>query len=104
MRIALVVLALFTASATACRSPGATDTTRVIVGIVIGIDSGIGFGKVESFTVKQGGEEFEIFVDPDIVYDFPLAHLNSHRAGAEPVRVEAATREGKLVAISIADA
>lgn len=81
-------------------SPG----TQEKVGVVIDIQTGNGFDEVESFTVKDGSEEFEIFVDPDISYAFPLAHLNSHRAGAEPVRVKAETRKGKLVAVEIGDA
>lgn len=87
----------------ACGDNG-TGGTQEVVGVVVDIQTGSGFGEVESFTVKDGSEEFEIFVDPDVTYDFPLAHLNSHRAGAEPVRVQAETREGKLVAIAISDA
>ena len=97
---ALVVTVLVVSACGSSEAPG----TQEIVGVVIRIDSGSGFGDVESFTVKQGDQEFAIFVDPDVTYDFPLAHLNSHRAGAEPVRVEAETREGKLVATSIGDA
>lgn len=74
------------------------------MGVVIDIQTGSGFGEVESFTVKEGSEEHEIFVDPDATYDFPLAHLNSHRVGAEPVSVEAELREGDLVAVAISDA
>lgn len=87
----------------ACSSETAPGTQE-IVGVVISIDSGSGFGDIESFTIKDGGQEFEIFIDPDATYGFPLAHLNSHRASAEPVRVEAETREEKLVAVSIDDA
>lgn len=75
-----------------------------VVGLVVDIQTGAGFGEVESFMVKEGDDQFEIFVDPDVTYDFPLAHLNAHRAGAEPVRVEAETRDGRLVAVTIGDA
>ncbi len=71
--------------------------------MVISIGRGGGFGEIEGFTIKDGDQEFEILIDPDAAYAFPLAHLNSHRAGAEPVRVEAETRDGKLVAVSIDD-
>lgn len=87
----------------ACADEG-SDGSQVIVGLVVDIRTGTGFGEVESFTVKEGSEEFEIFVDPDATYDFPLAHLNAHRAGAEPVRVAAETRAGRLVAVAIGDA
>jgi hypothetical protein len=78
--------------------------SQEMVGVVVDIQTGAGFGQVESFTVKKGSEQFEIFVDPDATYDFPLAHLNAHRAGAEPVRVETEARGDKLVAVTIGDA
>jgi len=53
---------------------------------------------------KDGSKKSEIFVDPEATYDFPLAHLNAHRAGADPIRVEAVMRDCKLVAIEIGDA
>lgn len=87
----------------ACSDEGSSGPTE-IVGLVVDIQSGAGFGEVESFTVKEGDDQFEIFVDPDATYDFPLAHLNAHRAGAEPVRVEVETRGRKLVATAIGDA
>lgn len=45
-----------------------------------------------------------MLVDPDATYDFPLAHLNAHHAGAEPVRIEAIMRDGRLVTTEIGDA
>ena len=71
---------------------------------MIGIESGDGFGDVDSFTVKDGADQFEIYVDQAITYDFALAHLNAHLTGAEPVLVEVESRDGKLVATSIGDA
>jgi hypothetical protein len=94
---------LVVASAAGCSSP-AGDDTRAIEGVVVDIRSGAGFGEVQSFTVKDGTEDLEVFVDPDASYDFPLAHLNAHRAGAEPVRIEAELRDGRLVATEIGDA
>jgi len=99
-----MALVVMLAAAAACEDSQNGEGQRVIVGVVVDINSGSGFGEVESFTVKQGADELEIFVDPEATYDFPLAHLNSHRVGAEPVRVEAEMRNGKLVAISIGDA
>jgi|SRR5680860_1101479 len=102
MRALLAALVLTVPVVSACGSSEAPGTQE-IVGVVISIDSGSGFGDVESFSIKDGDQEFEIFIDPDAAYAFPLAHLNSHRAGAEPVRVEVETRDGKLVAVSIDD-
>jgi len=77
---------------------------KVVVGVVTEIYSGDDFGAVKSFSLKRGAESFEIYVDPDVTYDFPLAHLNSHRAAAEPIRVEVERRRGVLYAIAVADA
>jgi hypothetical protein len=72
--------------------------------VVTSIDAGQGFGAVESFVIRDGEETYRIYVDREITYDFPLAHLSSHRAGAEPVRVEVERRDNKLYATSISDA
>lgn len=88
-----------------CSSPSdRPDTPGEITGVVTTIESGQGFGAVRSFVVKDGQDSYRVYVDRDITYDFPLAHLNSHKAGAEPVRVEVERRENKLYATSIADA
>lgn len=103
MRIRLAIVLGLALVLGACGGSGSPDAQE-IVGVVVDIQTGSGFGEVESFTIKHGSEEWEVFVDPDATYDFPLAHLNSHRADAEPVRVKAETREGQLVAIEIGDA
>lgn len=103
MRLASALLIGLVFFLGACGDEGSTGS-REIVGVVVDIRTGTGFGEVKSFTVKEGAEEFEIFPDPDVTYDFPLAHLNAHRIGAEPVRVEAEIRDGKLVALAISDA
>lgn len=102
MRRILVTLLVMVLTAAACGGLQG-EKTREVVGLVVDIRTGSGFGEVESFTVKDGSEVFEIFVDPGATYDFPLAHLNSHRAGAEPVRVEVMTQDGRLVATAIGD-
>lgn len=104
MRALLIFLLMVTVGAACGGSPGTENPKREIVGIVVDIRSGGGFGEVESFTVKDGPDQVEIFVDPEATYDFPLGHLNAHRAGAEPVRVEAVLRNGRLIATEIGDA
>lgn len=65
-----------------CRSAAPdSESSRVITGIVTSINAGGGFGEVDSFEVKEDDEIIRIFVDTDAVYDFPLGHLNAHRAG-----------------------
>lgn len=98
-----ILLLVMVAAGSACGGSQG-DETREIVGVVVDIRSGDGFGEVERFTVKEEPDEFEIFVDPEATYAFPLAHLNAHRAGAEPVRVEAVMQDGKLIATEIGDA
>jgi hypothetical protein len=104
MRFLLLLALLIVAASAGCKGSGGSDESRRIEGLVLRIESADGFGEVESFTVKDGTEEFEIYIDQAITYDFPLAHLNAHRAGADPVLVEAESRDGRLVAISIGDA
>lgn len=98
-----VIAALVSLAACSSGAPK-SDEVRTITGVITSIDTGDGFGEVDSFEIKDGDEIVLIYVDPDAVYDFPMAHLNAHRAGAEPVRVEAESRDGKLIAVSISDA
>lgn len=88
-----------------CSSPSDLPAApQRITGVVTTIESGQGFGAVKSFVVKDGEETYRVYVDHDVTYDFPLAHLSSHKAGAEPVRVEMERRGEKLYATSISDA
>ena len=103
MRWVLVGLVVMVASA-GCADSRGNHETQLIEGVVVGIEAGDGFGEVESFTVKDGETQVVIHVDPQATYHFPLGHLNAHRAGGEPVRVEVETRDGKRVAVSIGDA
>ena len=96
----LVGIALVSFSSS-CNS---SEPPETITGVVTTIESGQGFGAVRSFVVKDGEETSRIYVDPDVSYDFPLAHLSSHKAGAEPVRVEVERRGDRLYATSISDA
>jgi len=103
MRPVSFAIVIILATGGCAGSNGAVRTQR-IEGVVIEIRAGDRLGDIESFTVKDGKEQFVIHVDPHAKYDFPLGHLNAHRAGAEPVRVDVESRDGKLVAVSISDA
>ena len=99
----MVALALLS-SPSGCSSSERSGAPEAITGVVTTIESGQGFGAVRSFVVKDGEDTHRIYVDPDVTYAFPLAHLSSHKAGAEPVRVEIQRRDDKLYATSISDA
>ncbi|HEX2234956.1 MAG TPA: hypothetical protein VHK89_01640 [Actinomycetota bacterium] len=76
---------------------------RVVTGVVTEID-GRSLTEIESFTLKDGSNAYEVFVDATIDYGFPIGHLQSHRVSAAPVRVELEQRGTKLYALSIRDA
>jgi hypothetical protein len=61
-------------------------------------------GKVSGFVLKDGDQTYEIKVDQEIEYSFPLDHLNEHRATGDPVRVELEKRGKALMALSLEDA
>lgn len=71
-------------------------------GVVVDIESR-GLGDVQSFTLKNLDKTYEIYIDPDITYEFPPSHLATHRAAAEPLLVGTEMRDGRLYAISLAD-
>ena len=71
-------------------------------GVVIDVQSR-GLGDVQSFTLKNLDNDYEIYIDPEITYEFPVSHLAAHRAAAEPVVVGVERRDGRLYALSIAD-
>jgi hypothetical protein len=90
----------------ACSRPGSSGEPRApaqVVGVVVDVESA-GLGEVESFTVKDGDETFEIFIDAGATYSFPPSHLYNHRATSQPVRVRMIERSGRLLATSIEDA
>ena len=74
-----------------------------LTGPIIDIDSE-GLGDVRSFTVKSDEQTYEILIDPQVDYGFPMGHLNEHRLSGAPVRVELLERDGRLFALSILDA
>jgi hypothetical protein len=71
-------------------------------GVLIDIDS-TAIDDINSFTLKDGGETYEIFIDDSIDYGFPLGHLQEHVQSSGPMRVETEERAGKLYALSIED-
>lgn len=103
MRSCLLVAVALALLAPACGGGNDSDAPDTVTGVVVEIDSR-GLDDVESFTVKDGDELYEISIDPEIEYGFNLGHLNEHRATAEPVRVELQERGDQLIALSIEDA
>ncbi len=77
-------------------------TPRTVTGVVVDIESRA-LNEVDSFTLKDGDETYEIFIDPAREYGFPLSHLNAHQTGGEPVAVDVEERDGRLVALTISD-
>lgn len=71
-------------------------------GVVIDIDSR-GLGDVQSFTLKDLDKTYEIYIDPNISYEFPVSHLAAHRAAAEPLLVGTEKRDDRIYALSITD-
>lgn len=68
------------------------------------ITEGEGFGNVESFELRSEGETYEILIDPEREYGFPLGHLNDHLQGADPVRVDIDQKDDSIYAVTIEDA
>jgi hypothetical protein len=81
----------------------ADDANSQITGPVVDIEAA-SLGEVTSFEVQSRGTRYEIFIDEDVDYGFPLGHLNEHRVTGEPVVVEVIERNGRLYAQSIEDA
>jgi hypothetical protein len=87
-----------------CSSDGGEENgaPSEITGVVIDIDAS-SLDDVEGFTLRSEGRNYEILIDPDVEYGFPLGHLAEHRSTADPVKVELEEREGELFARSIED-
>jgi hypothetical protein len=85
-----------------CNSAG-DEVPGELTAVIVDIESA-GFGEVESFTVKDGDQTYEIFTAEDGDYGFPLGHLHEHLQAAEPVRMDLEERDGRLFALTIDDA
>jgi hypothetical protein len=104
MRSALASLLIATALVASCGDgdePAAAAPDRV-EGVIIAIDSD-GLEDVNSFTLKDGDETYEIFIADDVDYGFPLGHLQEHVQSAGPVSVDLETRDDQLYALTIED-
>jgi hypothetical protein len=99
MRLALAAALVLTCLAPAC----ARSADNEITGVIIDIDSS-GLNDVTSFTLKDGDENYEIFIDEEIDYGFPLGHLHEHVQTSVPMVVDTVERDGKLYAVMIVDA
>jgi hypothetical protein len=79
---------------------GAPDN---LTGVILAVDSE-GLQDVNSFTLKDGTREFEIFIDDNVDYGFDLGHLREHLRTGDPVHVPLTVIDGKLYAAAIEDA
>jgi hypothetical protein len=94
--IALVALLAGCGSAEP-RDPAPSELT----GLIVEVD---GEGSdISSFRLDSLGEDYEIFIAPDVDYGFPLSHLRQHERDRLPVRCRLDERKGRLYAFEIAD-
>jgi hypothetical protein len=77
-------------------------TDERLEGVIVAVDSAA-LDDVNSFTLKDGDQTYEVYIADDIDYGFPLGHLQVHVQEALPVVVETETRDGQLYALSIED-
>jgi hypothetical protein len=108
VRIHRLVLVLVLASALAAcggdsDEPAEGPAPDKVTGLVVSVES-TGLNEVTSFEVKEDEETYEILIDEEINYGFPLGHIEEHRKTAAPVEVELVERDGRLYATSILDA
>ncbi len=73
-----------------------------LTGVIVSLDTE-SFGDVRGLELKVGDTTYEIVVDPDHDYGFPLAHLSEHLRLAAPVRIDLELRDDDLVALTIED-
>jgi hypothetical protein len=97
------VLLLLLLSAVACGSAEPVAIPDEVVGTIIAIQRN-DRGTIESFTVQQAGQEYDIRIDPSVAYGFDLEHLEEHRAQRLPVRVTVEQRGDLGYATQILDA
>jgi hypothetical protein len=101
----LALLASLAVVGASCSGDGATGgkPSSPVTGVILTIDSE-GFDEVQGFTLRADGETYDFVLAPGQDFGFPLAHLQSHLVGAEPVEVSFEERDGELFATAIDDA
>ena len=107
MRNALVCLLLIVVTIGACGgddpAPAAiASPPDQVTGVLIDIVSSE-IDDIQSFTLKDGDVQYDIFIADDVEYGFPLGHLQEHLQMADPVTVDLEQRDGKLYALTIED-
>ena len=106
MAVVLIVVATCSAGGLTGGGCGGDDTAdrppSELVGVIVDLDEP--GGRVSSFTLRNGGRTYEVFVAADVDYGFDLRHLREHREGGDPVRCRLEDRGGRLYALAIADA
>ncbi len=81
---------------------GGEPAPSALTGTIVAID---GEGSdIRSFTLRSEGEDYEVFIAPDVGYGFDLAHLHDHETAGDPVRCRLEKRDDRLYALSIDDA
>ncbi len=98
----LLLLAATLAASAACGGGGGEPPPSELTGQIVAID-GEG-SEIRSFTLASEGEEYEIFVAPEVDYGFDLAHLHEHETAGDPVRCRLEERDDRLYALTIEDA
>lgn len=84
-------------------SPPIASPPDQVTGVLIDIVSSE-IDDIQSFTLKDGDMQYDIFIAEDVEYGFPLGHLQEHLQMADPVTVDLEQRDGKLYALTIEDA
>lgn len=107
MRNALVGLLLIVLTIGGCGGddPGPTPVASPpdqVTGVLIDIVSSE-IDDIQSFTLKDGDVQYDIYIADDVEYGFPLGHLQEHLQMADPVSVGLEMRDGKLYALTIED-
>jgi hypothetical protein len=91
--------------ASACASEGAKGPAAPdqVTGVVIDIVASE-IDDIQSFTLKDGDAQYDIYIADDVEYGFPLGHLHEHLQTADPVTVDLEERDDdRLYALTIED-
>ncbi|MEA2516640.1 MAG: hypothetical protein QOG16_478 [Actinomycetota bacterium] len=106
MRRLAICLTLLAVLVAACGDEaergGSPDSPDRLEGVIVSIDS-VAIDDVNSFTLKDGSDTYELFIADDVDYGFPLGHLQEHVQSAAPVACDIEERNGKLFALTIED-